>query len=675
MSSLHHNKPPSALTQPAFYPRTSHAMTRYALIMSSIAIAPLMLGCQSSAMRPALNPAPMMIDFNTTDTAQQQAQAQAFSAALAADAQDYQQQFDQSAFPNSENQAKQHLLTAIRKHLATDQVAVARARYKVTPFINADSIDADASGLLRTVLELYAYRSAKQHEDSNDDGDYNDYNDSDSDSDSEYDNENEDTTNDAATIEGTFDATQYDAEGYNKYDYDREGYDRDGYNQYGYDEYGYDVEGYDEQGYDREHYDRENNDHENDDREYQGNETNGVLSRIASLKALNSKSIASNYEAMQAAKQASAAQTATAPSTMTGVLGQLLGTIHRTPEQVNASNLYQYQYLTVNSVSRYQPKSRQFQSVYSYDYVAPTLTTSVQIPLALDFDNSRITLDPSAIMPIMAVVSPENVPLPEQMTAHTVDFGLPETLTDQIPSAVIYDAAIAAVQASMGEIAPEYFSAIDISHDRFAQQVGATRAVKVYFGAQQNGEMVGRMLKYMSQSFQAHIDANPDQYPDGTRLKALIDKIQLYNKGYQSADVGALLQLIEAIAPISFNQVNYYYLDNTDRLLAKEQRLNVGGDFMGTQMTMMNQVRYDSNHFNQHALTPLLTQSFGANAAPAMDGNAWIKAQRLQKSRLEDARSVRYNYIDTSYDYDNDNYDYNSDDEEVERFDDVSIED
>jgi len=45
-----------------------------------------------------------------------------------------------------------------------------------------------------------------------------------------------------------------------------------------------------------------------------------------------------------------------------------------------------------NSVSQYKPKQKQIQSVYSYDYIAPTSSSSVQISLALDFDKSRVTL-------------------------------------------------------------------------------------------------------------------------------------------------------------------------------------------------------------------------------------------------------------------------------------------
>jgi len=90
--------------------------------------------------------------------------------------------------------------------------------------------------------------------------------------------------------------------------------------------------------------------------------------------------------------------------------------------------------------------------------------------------------------------------------------------------------------------------------------------------------------------------------------------------------------------------VNYYYLDSSDELLAKQQRINFSGDLMGSNTTVLNQVRYDRRSFESSPLTPLLTQTFGANSQPALDGNAWLAEQHQQKQRLEQARYARYDY-------------------------------
>lgn len=616
----------------SYQPRKLTSIAGCALLFSSASF--VLAGCQSTSMPSSA--AGSAIDFNIANTADSQAQGRAFNDRLNAAAKHHQQLFDQDKYPNTDQQAKLHLLAAIRQHLATEHVAVAQASYKAVPFIDADSIDAGSSGLLRTIIETYGY--GLEHSDSEYDG---------STFDESYD-EGEDTANMTESDE----AREYsEAESKAVADILAEAGENETSTSNDYDDYA-------EYEYDTDEYDNETN----EDSDGRG----GILAGVSDFRL---KNLAKNYEAMQMAKQQpKPLNEKSTPIAATGVIGQMLSMFHRTPEQIAATNAYQYQNLTFNSVSQYKPKQRQLQSVYSYDYMTPTLSSSIQIPLAFDFNNSSVTVDPSAIMPIVALANPDNTPLPNQMASHTVNFGLPESITAQLPSAVIYDAAIAAIQSSMAELAPEHFSAVDISDDQFAKEVGANRAVKVYFGSQQSGEMIGKVLKYMTRSLQDYVDANPEQYPDGAMLKAALDKLALYNKGYQSADVGALLQLIEAIGPISFNQTNYYYLDNSDRLLAKQQRLNIGSDLMGAKTTMINQIRYDKASFNRHALTPLLAASFGADAQPAIDGNAWIATQRQQKDRLQTARYARYDY---SYSSSEDYSDSRDDDSSREAYSDV----
>ncbi len=594
-------------------------LTSIALLVGSTSLA--LLGCQSSPAVSSPEASKSMIDFSTADSAQSQAQGRAFNASLTAKSERYQQLFEQEKYPNTDNQAKLHLLAAIRQHLATEHVAVAQANYQAVPFIDPDSIDAGSSSLLRTIIEAYAYAP---------DGDY------DEDRQTEAMAELAAVSAESNKCNDNEDDDAYEVCVVKDINYDENGYSRSDYQSESYGEGNYDTD-----------------DYESD-------------SAFSKLSKLNPKSMIEQYEAVQMAKQQSedVEQGSQSSTPSTGVIGQMLSMFHRTPEQIAASNAYQYQNLTFNSVSQYKPKQRQLQSVYSYDYVTPTIASSIQIPLAFDFNHSKVTVDPSAIMPIVALVNPENTPLPNQMASHTVSFGLPESITAQLPPAVLYDAAIAAIQSSMAELRPEHFSAVDIHSDAFAKEVGASRAVKVYFGSKQSGEMIGKTLKYMTKSLQDYVDANPQKYPDGAMLKTALAKVQLYNKGYQSADVGALLQLIEAIGPISFNQINYYYLDRSDRLLAKQQRVNIGGDLIGSTTSVLNQIRYDKSSFNKHALTPLLTESFGANAKAAIDGNAWMAEQRQQKERLQAARDARYDYSGSSDDYNDDDYssDYADDD-------------
>ena len=623
-----------------------------------------LMGCQTTAdLSSQSNLFTTGIDFSVADTQKNQTHGKVFNTKLDKNAERYQRLFDQTKNPNPEVQAKARLLSAIRQHLATEHVSVSQANYHSVPYIKADSIDAGSSSFFRTLLELYLYNSTAD-EDINDDENLAAADEAAVEEDIDSDNEENDIEYSDKVYSGDSAAeavaaavaarTVEEERRYDEYGYDQNGYDEEGYDQNGYDEYGYDSEGYDEYGHDKYGYDTEGYDengyneygNQRDDSAYES-DAGGLLSNLSRIK---SKDWLRNYEDMQASKTANGTQDENAVRAYPGLMTNLINMFIRTPEQVQAMNAYHYQYLTLNSVSHYKPKQKQLQSVYSYDYVAPTIHSSIQLPLALDFDKGAATIDPSALMPILALGIPEHTPLPAQMTAHTVNFGLPEAVTSiaQIPSGVIYDAVIDAVQNSMAELEPEYFSAVDIRDDEFAKEVGADRAVKVYFGSRQSGEMIGKIFKNISRSLQKHIDQNPQDYPDDNVLKAAIAKIELYNKGYQSADVGGLLQLIEAVSPISFNHLNYYYLDGSDHLLAKQQRTNIGSDFFGSQNTVLNQTRYDSASFNKHPLAPLLAQSFGAKAPVAIDGNAWLATQRQQKEKLEKARYARYDYVEAT---------------------------
>ena len=138
-------------------------LTGYLLILGSAAMA---AGCQSSATLSSANNTAAMIDFNSADPAVIQAQGAAFNAKLNANAKQHQQLFDDdSQYPHSEHDAKQRLLTGIRQHLTREHVAATRTNYQLVPFIEAGSIDADSSGLLRTIIETYAYGATSADDD------------------------------------------------------------------------------------------------------------------------------------------------------------------------------------------------------------------------------------------------------------------------------------------------------------------------------------------------------------------------------------------------------------------------------------------------------------------------------------------------------------------------------
>lgn len=316
--------------------------------------------------------------------------------------------------------------------------------------------------------------------------------------------------------------------------------------------------------------------------------------------------------------------------------------LKRTPEQINAKNEYQNQYFSVNTLSHFDPKNKQIQSVLSYDYLAPTASSSIQLPIAMDFGNNRFRVDPAAMMPIVALISPDEAFLPEQLGEQTVDFYLADNLRGNVPTGVIYDAVISAFLASMGEIDAASFTPMDIGDDDFAKEIGAVRAVKIDFDSKQSGATLARMFKQITKSLNDYVKANPENTDENAALQEILAKIELYNQGYQSTDVGSLFQLIEAIAPIDFNNSNYYYLDANNRLIGKQQRLDLGSGLLSLRNQVVSQSRYDQN-MSQHPLAPLLLQTFNPKAS-GIDGNAWLKTIRENQYRKSQARDVRESY-------------------------------
>ena len=142
-------------------------LTSIALLVGSASL--VLTGCQSNPTASAdVAASSTLMDFSTANPAQSQRQGRAFTASQEAQAERYAQLFNQEKYPNTEHQAKAHLLAAIRQHLATEHVAVAQANYQAVPFIDADSIDAGSSSLLRTIIETYAYQPEGMYDSSDD---------------------------------------------------------------------------------------------------------------------------------------------------------------------------------------------------------------------------------------------------------------------------------------------------------------------------------------------------------------------------------------------------------------------------------------------------------------------------------------------------------------------------
>lgn len=330
-------------------------------------------------------------------------------------------------------------------------------------------------------------------------------------------------------------------------------------------------------------------------------------------------------------------------------LNEAIEMIQITPAQVEANNFYYYQYLTLNQISAYDVTQKKFNSVYSFDYVSPSSYTSIQLPLGIDFKQGKMILDPSALLPLVALSIPESAPLPEDMTTTTVAFGLPEEIQKSFSSEVIYDALISAIAYSLTELDSSNFTMTDFSQDDFAKQLGARTVVKVNLDAYQSGKMLGVIFKHMINTLQTHVEAHPEAYQDPDDIAQRLENIQALSTTFLTDDAGRMLQTLETFLPITFNKINRFYLDADNQLLGKQVSMAIGSDLAGRTHNSITQTRYDAKSFEQNSLEPLFIQSFGmpfsenSNLKP-LDGNEWLQNTKNRQKLLIQAEYARSSY-------------------------------
>ena len=107
------------------------------------------------------------------------------------------------------------------------------------------------------------------------------------------------------------------------------------------------------------------------------------------------------------------------------LLDDVYAFLHRTPAQVESVNHYYSRHITLDTLRTFDASQKQLDMVLSYTVQAPTFYSSMQLPLAMNFNDASVTLDPNALMPIMAMVS-DDVPLPKDMTTTRCNFIYPK---------------------------------------------------------------------------------------------------------------------------------------------------------------------------------------------------------------------------------------------------------
>lgn len=161
----------------------------------------------------------------------------------------------------------------------------------------------------------------------------------------------------------------------------------------------------------------------------------------------------------------------------------------------------------------------------------------------------------------------------------------------------------------------------------------------------------------MGNTIEQHIADNPSQYEEGAKLRELMDNWAMVKDDFMAKDVGGLIQMIEAVAPISFDQTQYYYLGSQGNLVAWQAKSSFGSELYGWTMDSVMQTRYDVKSVQQSPLYQLLSEDFADNAPAPINGNEWLKQQQEEDMYDSEAINARWGYDDegdTSDDISND---------------------
>lgn len=332
-----------------------------------------------------------------------------------------------------------------------------------------------------------------------------------------------------------------------------------------------------------------------------------------------------------------------------GMLGNLLN-LKQTPEQTIAKNLYQYQNLSLSGLSHHNPNTKVIRSLYSIDYDTPTIMHSAQFPIMLDHAKGELSADVSALLPLMALITPKHALTPKDVPDGLVSFALPQKLREQIPTDVIYRAVNDGIMAGMSTLHGEKFTAVDFRDDLFAKEVGANQVIKITLGSKELGALYGVIAKHVGASLHAYVQENLDYYSDtsdemnnnSNKIKQLIDDFTTLNGSYHSSDVGGLLQTIEAVLPFSLDGAMYVYLDSSGKIVAIRNISYIQDQISHTTTQSIQQIRYDKKLFDKHLLSRQFNDTFSKTAQ--VDGTAFFTRLLEEQKFAQEVRYARYDY-------------------------------
>lgn len=337
---------------------------------------------------------------------------------------------------------------------------------------------------------------------------------------------------------------------------------------------------------------------------------------------------------------------------------QLLQLMKRTPEQVLANNLYQYNHSYWTVLSHHKPATKTISSVIHFEFDSPTAHQSIYVPVYADFNKDQLITDISPALPALAFIDSNHTPI---LTDTLGKLYLPKELAI-IPMSVIYDAIWQGYQKAFASLEEGRFAYIAPKSAPFYEEFGGTSVIKLTLTSKDTGQMLGVVAKELERALSAYIENNPklfetihndlvdvaedvkqrkqNAYKD--RLKDFVKQWTLINQGHHVRDVGNAMQLIEAILSIGIDQQVYFYLDN-GKLLAQVAKTDIGNSLTASQDELLTLVSFREADFYKHKLARhVLTQS--KLPKKPFDINEWLTTLKQHRQHKKDAENARWAY-------------------------------
>lgn len=322
-------------------------------------------------------------------------------------------------------------------------------------------------------------------------------------------------------------------------------------------------------------------------------------------------------------------------------LAKAMKNLRITPEQITVLNDAFLTPKTLQYQGSYNQATGQLSSVLLEKSDSRFSQSYKRVPMLLDFNEMSITFEPDAVLPMASFLSDKE--LPKNLAGKSIKFVLPENLKQNIPLPILKDSLFQAIGKAYGDIDEEKFTEIVI--DDYGRSLNANRAVKIHLTTQDVGFIVGRTLKYWSQSLQTIRQQHPEYISDDSKFGATLDLLAAANRVYRADDLAKLAQFVEAIVPLSYNSFNYYYFNHQNQLIGYRKIRDYSSSLLSARGKSITTAKISYRTAQNPQNTHLYYQP---KPADVIDGNALFEQITGEKKLQSEAQDARFGYSDGS---------------------------